>query len=94
MIKLHARHLKLFGHDGAHPKYLKLLTSGMIPKNPVADPVTIAGIIAVLSFIAVGENNQNTPTLQIKRNRMKGMILKMIDATLRIYLLSSFGPHA
>ncbi len=61
-------------------------TSGIIPKKPVADFVTIALIIPVVSFIAVGENSKNTPILQIKMKSIYGMILNRIDGMLKKYL--------
>lgn len=61
-------------------------TSGIIPKKPVADFVTIALIIPVVSFIAVGENSKNTPILQINMKRIYGMILNRIDGMLKKYL--------
>ncbi len=58
----------------------------MMPKKPVADFVTIALIIPVVSFIAVGENSKNTPTLQISMNSIYGMILNRMEGILKKYL--------
>lgn len=58
---------------------------GIIPMNPWKELFIIAGRIFAWSFIAVGENNINTPILQIKSNKMKGIILSKIDGTLIKY---------
>jgi len=44
--------------------------SGIIPINPVKDPLMIEGIIWVVSFMAVGEITMKTPTLQIKISKI------------------------
>lgn len=66
----------------------------MIPKNPLLVFINIDVIIEVESFNAVGENNENTPILQIKNIKMYGTNLKSTDGTLVKYLKSNFGPHA
>ena len=67
---------------------------GTMPINPWNEFFIIAGIIFVVSFIAVGENNMNTPILQIRSNKTKGIILSRIEATLVKYFWSNFGPQA
>lgn len=44
--------------------------------------------------MAVGENNINTPILQIKNNKKNGTNLNIIEGMLDIYFWSCFGPHA
>ena len=53
--------------------------------NPWKEPFNIFGRSFVLSLIAVGENNINTPILQIKKSRKNGTNLKIIDGMLDIY---------
>ncbi len=45
-------------------------TYGTIPKNPLELVVMIDAMIDVESFRAVGENKENTPIRQIRKNKM------------------------
>lgn len=60
--------------------------SGTIPINPWNDPLIMAGIIFVVSLIAVGENSMNTPILHNSSNNIRGIILNNIEGTLIKYL--------
>ncbi len=51
-------------------------------------------MIEVVSFIAVGENSEKTPILQIRNNKMYGTNLNNIDGTVKKYFISNLGPHA
>lgn len=54
----------------------------------------MAGMILVVSFMAVGENNINTPILHNNNNKIQGIILNRIEGTLIKYLFYSLGPQA
>jgi hypothetical protein len=69
-------------------------TSGIIPIKPWNELEIIVGISSVLSFIAVGEYNKNTPILQINKNNINGTTLNNNDGILPIYFWSIFGPQA
>lgn len=74
-------------------KQISTNTSGMIPMKPWKELDNILGSILVLSLMAVGENNMNTPILQINNKRTKGMNLRMIEGILDMYFWSILGPH-
>ena len=59
--------------------------SGIIPKNPSAEPLMIVGKIDALSFIAEGENKVKTPILHMRISKTKGINLKSIEGTLKKY---------
>lgn len=65
-----------------------------MPTNPWKDPFMIAGMIFVVSLIAVGENSINTPILHSNSNKIKGIILNKIEGTLIKYLFYNLGPQA
>lgn len=62
--------------------------------KPWNEPYTIFGSIFVVSFIAVGENNMNTPIRHISNKSKKGMNLNKIEGILDMYFWSIFGPQA
>lgn len=53
--------------------------------KPWKDPLNILGRSCVLSFIAVGENNMNTPIRHIRNSKKNGTNLNIIEAMLEIY---------